>query len=1045
MVTVHRFVGLSICALSVAVASGQSFQNPRAIHVDGPGPLVSVADMNNDGAPDLIVQTADTTTPSAIQILLANAARNFTGTTQKVTSSSLFSYPCVPADVNGDKKIDLVCASSTPAHRNSNVIVYLGNGDGTLQNPISTSLDPIWTSGATPDIVAVADVNNDGHPDVVVTDGPLAGWGYSNLTLLGDGSGHFTLKPFQGGLGWGPATVTDVNGDHIPDLLSMTGPDIFLGNGDGTFALQAQYQYSFGNCIFADFEKTGRLSAACKTLSGDLQIFHMNDDGTLSTRSPIGSVSFAGRTPLLSPLRAIDLNGDSILDMAIISKSGLEVMLGTSQLQFSDPVLYAAGTTVWQGTTTGFFTDMDGDGHPDYIGTGPGSVYISYGNANGSLGAPVLSQSGTSIYLATTADFDGDGLSDVVTVGAPSINFIHGKGDGTFAPPMAVTLPAGYSLPSSPQSSGDLLLGDFNGDGKKDFLLSVGLFSDNSLFLGNGDGTFAVSFIPAQTLPRTGGSVVADVNGDGKDDIVQMSQTAINVYLSQSPGTFVLVPSTFPNGANQSTTIGFGKLNGDRTLDAIISFPDHAIVLTGNGDGSFTSTATTLTIPAVNGINLITNITPALTVGDFDGDTRPDVALLGEYTNYTPDLYFGGTTVRYSSAIWVYYGNGDTTFSQPVSAGIFYDKPSFNITAAAVSSSGSSDLIIADLNPDSSPVASSLALIPSVSGRTFGEPRYFLAGDGINSVQVADFNRDGKLDLFASPWAWYPTSQGPNTFVALLNQQVSVKGALVTAPQPSLAEKPYSITAELVSFQSQLGNITGDMSFTVDGIPISAATLDSNVATQTVSTNLAGGVHQIIATWAGNDTFAPVSVSTVQHIMDYSIKADPNASIQTGHQGTIGVHLASIEGFADTLSLSCGNLPTYATCTFANPTPSLSSGQALDIQISFGTVSSTSAQGRFAKGYLPLSLSIVLPGLLLLSRRRIQPGMLVALAGLALVAVSGCGGNGKGGSSNGGGGGGGTPPTQSSTTPGTYQISVIANGKNTQLQHTASVTVTVTP
>ncbi len=135
----NRYFLLFFCSLSVAVASAQSFQNPRAIHIDGPAVTASVADMNNDGLPDLIVQTGDTVTPSTITTLLANAAGNYE-TTDQINSSALFPFPCVPADLNGDNKMDMICASSTPGGGVANVSVYLGNGDGTLQASISNSL-----------------------------------------------------------------------------------------------------------------------------------------------------------------------------------------------------------------------------------------------------------------------------------------------------------------------------------------------------------------------------------------------------------------------------------------------------------------------------------------------------------------------------------------------------------------------------------------------------------------------------------------------------------------------------------------------------------------------------------------------------------------------------------------------------------------------------------------------------------------------------------------------------------------------------------------
>ena len=1042
----HRCFVLLLWVLSVAVASGQSFQSARAIPVDGPDPIAFAADVNNDGVPDLIIQTGDPVTPTTIVILMADSAGNYSVTAQ-IASPGWIPFPCVTADINGDQKMDLVCATSTPGGGTANVSVYLGNGDGTFQAPIANSLGYIGVPNALFDVIAVGDFNNDGHPDLIVTSGPPGAYGNYNFTLLGDGTGHFTVNALQGDFNQGRATVADVNGDGIPDLLIGTGPNILLGKGDGSFG--TQFQYQFGMCIFADFEKTGKLSAACNAGNGVLQFFHENADGSLNTSSAIGSVSLLSPAQFLEPLEAIDVNGDGILDLALSSADGLQVMLGKPGLTFEAPIPYAAGSTAALYTVTGFFADMDGDGHPDFVSTGPGNVYISYGTAGGSFDAPVLTQSGSSLYTAKAADFDGDGFPDVLTIGPPGINFLHGKGDGTFASPVSVALPAGYNNLSSAPSTFDLLLGDFNGDGAEDFLVPIGIFSDNLLFLGNGDGTFAPALVvPAQILPSTtlstSGSVVADVNHDGKDDIVQVGQTSIDAYLSQGDGTFRLVSSTFTNSGNQNVGSAFADVNGDGILDAILFFGDHAIALTGNGDGSFSSTGTSpgMTVPSINGVNLMTNVPSMIAVGDFDGDGKQDVALVGNYYNYTPDLYLGGNTVRYSQAVWVYYGNGDATFSQPVSAGVFYDNDSLSITAGPLSAGGLSELIALGDSDDgggANPNASLLALLPSSSRGNFGPPQYFLGGEAIDSIQLADFNHDGKLDLFASNGS---TSESANSFAVLLTLPVQVKGALATSPQPSLAGTPYTAVATLVSFQSQLGTIAGDVSFAIDGTPIGTASFNSDVATQTISTSLTGGDHQVTATWAGDESYAPVTVSTVQHIMDYTLTADSSVTIQTGNTGSIGIHLKSIDGFADTLALSCENLPSYATCTFTNAAPSLSSGQVIDAQVTISTVASTSTQSRNANSYLPFSLAIILPGVLLL-RRRIRSGILLVVVCLALITANGCGGGSSGGGSGGGGGGGTTaPPT--STPPGTYTINIVANGKATQLQRTAAVAVTVT-
>src|SRR5262245_13311244 len=148
-------------------------------------------------------------------------------------------YTSVPvvAELNGDGHGDV----AVTLYYEGKVAVLLGNGDGTLQAPVTFSTGPY------PVGLRVADLNLDGKPDLVTANfGDYEGTTVS--VLLGNGDGTFqSQKQFATGLGPYQVAVGDLNGDAKPDLAVTNladGPStasVLLGNGDGTFQPAVTY------------------------------------------------------------------------------------------------------------------------------------------------------------------------------------------------------------------------------------------------------------------------------------------------------------------------------------------------------------------------------------------------------------------------------------------------------------------------------------------------------------------------------------------------------------------------------------------------------------------------------------------------------------------------------------------------------------------------------------------------------------------------------------------------------------------------------------
>ncbi|HUI42336.1 MAG TPA: FG-GAP-like repeat-containing protein, partial [Terriglobia bacterium] len=184
---------------------------------------IAVGDFNRDSNLDLAVANYASNT---ISILLGRGDGTFRpGTNAKTIEGPI---ALAAADLNGDSKLDLIVATPGYSRTENDVVVLLGNGDGTFQTAVR------YPVSGTPAAVVTGDFNNDGKVDVAV-----ANSGSDALTiLLGHGDGTFQAATDQPGAGALDAVaIGDFNHDGNLDVAGSyaggTSASVFLEQGSG--------------------------------------------------------------------------------------------------------------------------------------------------------------------------------------------------------------------------------------------------------------------------------------------------------------------------------------------------------------------------------------------------------------------------------------------------------------------------------------------------------------------------------------------------------------------------------------------------------------------------------------------------------------------------------------------------------------------------------------------------------------------------------------------------------------------------------------------
>ncbi|WP_158501685.1 FG-GAP-like repeat-containing protein [Vitiosangium sp. GDMCC 1.1324] len=601
--------------------------------------------------------------------------------------------PLLPVDLDRDGHPDVVSTDGR---------IYDNAGDGTL---VLRETDSERVSG----LLAVGDLDGDGAPDLLSA-GDIVAVRFNR----GDGS-LFPPQP----LVWGAeavgesvkrAWVVDVNGDGLLDVAyTVRGMyrltlHVLLNQGGGVFAPDVR------SPLMADADDDavvlvpggpgeGADAALVVHPQSMIHVFQAGVDGRF-----VNAGTMALRDMPRGLLQA-DVDGDGRDDVLVRYYGGVRklTLLGhPGQGRFADPVDVSTDADV--GTVA--VADVDGDGGRDIalISTDPPYrlVLVRRDVAGGFRPGEQLRLS-VDPASVSAEDLTGDGRPELLVSSKAGVLPLLNQGDGTFS----------SSRPTGISGAVFLVRGDFNGDKVVDVGGMGG--GSGSLLISQPDGTRAVRSVPMPGLNAVAG-VGADMDRDGLSDLVIVGTSAPKVYVmrNESGGTFTqreFALSAIPGA------VAVGDLDGDDASDVAVLLPSLSQVHLLHNDG--TGTLTPWRVVPVGPASR------ALALAELDGDGHLDLVVAHSV----------------DGSVWRFLNDGSGRLTLQTKATV--GKTPMALAAGDVDGDGLAEVVVANQE-------GTVGVLPGSGGPL----RTYPVGRSPTDVVLGDFNGDGHPDIAVAEDNW---------------------------------------------------------------------------------------------------------------------------------------------------------------------------------------------------------------------------------------------------------------------------------------------------
>lgn len=496
------------------------------------------------------------------------------------------------------------------------------------------------------------------------------------------------------------------------------------------------------------------------------------------------------------------------------------------------------------------------------------------------------------------ADFNHDGIPDVLVPSnsGPTATIAFGTVPfGTFSTnARGVSFPAACTGLFPDLSIGQLIAGDFNGDGIPDLFFSCGSAS-TGILLGVGDGTFGAPILLSGTS-AVSGALATDFNHDGKLDLALIGSadggqtTGILFYSGNGDGTFAApVVSPFGTTANfSSSQVNRGVLSldvdgdgyPDIVLNAVFAQTTAVFSVFGNNkDGTFGTPAQATRIPNTSVVLGTATAVRTFTIqtGDFFGSNNPDI--LFSNSGSAPGTILLQNTSTASTFSFATPVLTPYTGFQGVKAASFTGS---GFTDLAIANGATISVFANDGTGNFSPTYTTLsftstnALIGAADANGDGYSDIYTATSGTGgALQLAVQIVDGTATATSQPVSL--TSTGTKALSASWPGNINITGSTATSPLTVNGTTPTvllsssanpSIVGDTVNFTAQVSapssanappTPTGTV-ILLDGTQTFAnGTLSDTGSFQFPLQSLSTGTHNFTVQYAGDTFYSPAT------------------------------------------------------------------------------------------------------------------------------------------------------------------------------------------